>query len=940
MVLALCLFPALVYAQTSNPSLRGQVVDTSGAAVPAITVQVVGPRGTKLEAQTDEQGRYVFRALPPGVYSLTIQLPGFNDFVRPGITIARNKPQVVNAQIVVATEKQQITVTEESNKVDVAPAENASAVIVKGKDLDALSDDPDDLQAELEALAGPSAGPMAGQIFVDGFTEGEVPPRSSIREIRVNQNPFSAQYDTLGYGRIEILTKPGTNKLHGQVSATGNDSAFNTRNPFATSIPGYHSETFGGNLGGPVNSKTSFFMSGYHRDIQNEAIVNAQVLDPNFNPSTLVEPVAAPQTRTSLSPRLDTQIGNNDTLTFSYHLWQNDQKNSNAGQFILPEAAYDSFERWQSLMVSDSHVINDKAVTEIRFRYGRDDEKTTPASSALGVNVLGAFTGGGSTTGETSSTANYYEFQNYTSFSYSRHFLKFGIRVRDHTLSNTSNADFNGSFTFPSLTAYQITEQGLQAGLTAAEIRANGGGASQFTLAGGNPTASLNIYDIEPYVEDDWKIRPNITLSGGLRFETQNQIHDHADFAPRLGLAWGLGKGKNVKTVLRAGYGLFYDRFTDDYVINAIRYNGINQKQYFVAMPDFFPTVPDANSLPVTPTLYQIDPRLRAPYASQTGIGIERQLAKNSMLSVTYLNTHGVHQLISENINAPDPANPGDARPDATKGDLYQYESVGLYNQNQLITNFNVHASKFSLFGFYTLNFADSNTAGATSFPMNSYDLAEDYGRAAYDIRQRLLLGGSWNLPKGFQVFPFVVANSAPPFNITLGEDLNGDSIFNDRPSFASSLSNQANVVVTRWGTFDTVPVAGEKIIPQNYGTGFSQFAANLRLSKTFAFGKVSEGGNSGGGGGPPYGQGGIGRAGLSSMGTGGNPMNSSVTTNRRYNLTLSLSVRNLFNNVNDAPPVGSLSSPIFGKPNALVGGFFSRGAANRRIDLQLRFNF
>jgi hypothetical protein len=311
------------------------------------------------------------------------------------------------------------------------------------------------------------------------------------------------------------------------------------------------------------------------------------------------------------------------------------------------------------------------------------------------------------------------------------------------------------------------------------------------------------------------------------------------------------------------------------------------------------------------------------------------------MISVTYLNTHGVHQLLSRNINAPDPADPGDARPNPATGDLYQYESSGLYNQNQLITNFNVHASKVTLFGFYTLGFADSNTAGVASFPMNSYDLAEDYGRAAYDIRHRLLLGGSWNLPKGFQVFPFIVANSAPPFNIAVGEDLNGDSIFNDRPSFASSLSDPANVVVTRWGTFNTVPVAGERIIPVNYGTAFSQFAANLRLSKTIAFGRAAQGAGSAGGGGPQYGgSGGLGRAGLSSMGTGGNPINSSLTTNRRYNLNFSVSIRNIFNNVNDGPPVGALSSPIFGKPNALVGGFFSRGAANRRIDLQVRFNF
>ena len=942
-LLALLFLPALVLAQTPSPSLHGQVLDPSGAAVPAITVEVTGPGGTKLVAQTDEQGKYSFRNLAPGDYTVTIHLQGFDDFVKTGIRIAHGLSQVVDAQLTVAMEKQQITVTDEAAKVEVNPSDNASALVIKGKDLEALSDDPDELQSELEALAGPSAGPNGGQILIDGFTGGQLPPKSSIREIRVNQNPFSAQYDTLGYGRIEILTKPGTDKFHGQLTVTGNDSAFNTRNPFATQIPSYHTEMFEGNIGGPINKKTSFFVDGQRRDIQDEAIVNAIVLDQNFNPASLVQPVPTPRTRTSLTPRIDTQIGTNDTLTFRYQLWENSQSNSNVGQFTLPLAAYGTSERWQSFQVSDAHVINEKAVTEIRFRYGRDDERYTPASSLPGISVLGAFTGGGSTFGTMHDASNYYEFQNYTSVSLSKHFLKFGARIRDNDMSAISTANFNGTFTFPSLNAYEITEKGLQAGLTPAQIQANGGGPSQFTLTTGIPLARLDTFDIEPYVEDDWKARPNLTISGGLRFETQNHIHDRADFAPRLGIAWGLGKDKSRKAVLRAGFGVFYDRFTDEYIINAVRYNGVNQQRYIIPTPDFFPNVPSPGTLSssaITSTNYQIDPRLRTPYTTQAGIGLERQVTKNATVSVTYLNTHGVHQLITRNINAPDPANPGNARPDSSISNLYQYESAGLYNQNQLIANFNVHASKVAVFGFYTLGYADSNTAGANTFPMNSYNLEEDYGRAAYDVRNRLFLGGSWNLPKGFQIFPFIVANSAPPFNITLGQDVNGDSIFNDRPSFASSLS-EPNVISTRWGNFDTVPVAGEKIIPPNYGTGFSQFTANLRLSKTIGFGKEVQGGNSGGGGGPRLNRGGgLGPAGLSSMGGAGNMFNRGVNTNRRFNLTFSVSARNIFNTVNDAAPVGSLSSPIFGRANALAGGFFSSNAANRRIDLQVRFTF
>ena len=256
-----------------------------------------------------------------------------------------------------------------------------------------------------------------------------------------------------------------------------------------------------------------------------------------------------------------------------------------------------------------------------------------------------------------------------------------------------------------------------------------------------------------------------------------------------------------------------------------------------------------------------------------------------------------------------------------------------------MISNFNIRGSKLSLFGFYTLSYAHSNTAGAGSFPMNQYDLAADYGRPGYDVRHRLFLGGSWNLPRSFQVFPFVVANSPRPFNITVGQDLNGDSIFNDRPAFATDLS-RPGVILSRWGAFDTSPTTGDTIIPLNYGTGFGQFTVNLRLSKTFGFGKqVSRPGSFGGGGGGGRRGGGLGGQGLSSGG-GGGPFGFGSTTNRRYNLTLSISARNIFNTVNLGSPVGNLNSPLFGQANSIAGFFGPGSAANRRIDLQARFTF
>jgi len=945
-LIAILFLPALVFAQTSGPSLRGQVVDPSGAAIPALTVTVVGPTGTKLVVQTDDQGKYAFRNLAPGAYTLTMSLKGFDDFVKSGIVIASGQPQVVNAQLSVALEKQQITVTDETTKVTVNPSENASALVIKGKDLESLSDDPDELQSELSALAGPSAGPNGGQIYIDGFTGGQLPPKSSIREIRVNQNPFSAQYDMLGYGRVEILTKPGTDKFHGQFFVNGNDVAFNTRNPFASEIPAYHSEMFDGNIGGPLGKKTSFFFDGQRRNIEDDAIVNANVLDSNFNEVPFIQAFATPQTRTEISPRLDTQIGSKNTLTFRYQLEENHQKNQGVGQFSLPAEAYNADYTEQSFQASDALMLSENAVTEIRFRYNHEASNQKPLNSLPTISIPGAFTGGGSNVGTSVSSYDSYELQDYTSMARNKHFLKFGARLRDSYESATSTANFNGVFTFSSLNAYQITERGLQQGLTPAQIQAAGGGASQFVLIAGNPLATVHYLDFEPYMEDSWKVLPNLTLNAGLRFETQTHIRDQADVAPRIGIAWGLGKGKSVKTVLRAGAGVFYDRIGQGIILNTNRLNGINQQQYIVSSPDFFPDIPSVSTLSsslVTPTIYQLDPNLRTPYTIQSGMGLERQVTKKLTVSVTYLNTHGVHQFLSRDINAPDINNPGNARPNSNLSDLYQYESAGLYNQNQMIANFNIRASKLSLFGFYTLSYVDSNTAGGGSFPMNQYNLEEDYGRAAYDVRNRLFVGGSWNLPRGIQLSPFIVVNSAPPFNITLGSDLGGDylpnSILNARPAFATSSST--HVVNTKWGDFDTNPALGEPRIPINYGTGFGQFTTNLRLSKTFAFGKEVQGGNfGGGGGGPRGGRGGLGPGGLSSMGSGGMFGGRPNGPNRRYNLTFSVNARNIFNSVNYAQPEGYVSSPIFGKPYALAGGFFSSSAANRRIDLQVRFSF
>ena len=981
--------PASLHAQTLFGILRGQITDPSGAVVTDAAVLLTMPSGESLDTTTNKEGFYEFKALAPGKYTVKIVAPGFAVFTKEDVEIAAGQMQRINVALTIEEQKQKVEVNDSPTNVDVNPENNAGMVVLRGKDLEALSDDPDELQSDLQALAGPSAGPNGGQIYIDGFTGGKLPPKASIREIRINQNPFSAEYDKLGYGRIEIFTKPGTDQWHTDLYISGNTSAFNSRNPFEVStngvpLPGYDSRQISGNVGGPLSKKASIFFNIERRDIHELSIVSAKILDPNFNVIDFSDAVPNPRTRTNLSPRLDYQIGKNNTLTVRYQYERENQTNNGIGQFNLASLGFNQLNTEHTIQVSDTQIVSAKTINETRFRFNRETSDQTPQSTAPTISVQGAFTSGGNSKGVSFDTLDRYEFQNYTSMALGKHFLKFGARLRDNKDVNAALSNFNGTFIFglrqnptcvpniapsacPKITgiqAYGLTLQGLAQGLTLPAIIAVGGGASQYSITTGTARAEVNYIDAGPYFQDDWRVRRNVTLSFGLRFESQDNIGDHADFAPRLGLAWGIGGGKNgsPKTVLRAGYGIFYDRFTYDLVLQQERLNGTIQQQFTFANPNFF--LDQSGKAPplsvllstqqpaaIAPTIYRPNPNLRTPYTMQTGLSLERQLTKYANLAVTYLTSRGVHQFFTENINPPictafpcDPA----ANPHVlgSPDNIYQYQSEGVFKQNQFIINTSVRmGSKLSLFGYYTLNYANSDTSGAGSFPSAFNDISLDYGRASFDVRHRIFVAGTIGLPHAFRLSPFLVASSGIPFMLTTGQDLNGDSIFNDRPAFASSKSIPTNVITNRFGFFDLVAQPGETLVPVNSLTSAGRFSLNLRVSKSFGFGKKAEKPSSdvgGPGAGGTFGRGPAGDRRGGGPGGGGRGMGASDSggTNHRYNLTFSVSARNIFNNVNLAAPIGNLSSPLFGQSNAIAGGPFSGSPGNRRLDLQMTFSF
>jgi hypothetical protein len=958
--------------------LRGQVTDESGAVIPGANVSLQGPSGSPKTTTADETGSYTFAGLTPGNYSVQASAPKLV-MAQPAKVNLNPGTQVFNLVLHVASMSEKVTVQASgAPTVSTDSSNNASAVVLTGADLDALSDDPDDLAADLQALAGPAAGPNGGSIFIDGFSGGQLPPKESIREIRINQNPFSPEYDTLGYGKIEIFTKPGFDKYRGTAQWNFANDFWNARNPYSPDKAYFLLNEFEGNAGGPLTRKSSFTVDAQRNMVDNGSITNAVTVNPQtLALQSFAGVLVTPGRYTNISPRVDYQISENNTLTLRYGVTHSDVRDNGIGGFDLISRGYHSQFTNQTVQAAETILIG-HAVSETRFQYYRSATQAIANSPDPTVQVLQSFNSGGNTVGRTFDTQNNFELQNYTSMAKGLHSWRFGVRLRGQTDDSVSPQNFNGTFTFgggqlepvlnaqnqevpgpdgqpklapiTSIERYRRTLLFQSLNYTPLQIRALGGGATQFSQSAGIAELGVHQVDAGIFAGDEWRVRPNLTLSLGLRYETQSNIHDWRDIAPRVAFAWaprGTAQ-KGGKTVLRAGFGVFYDRFALGNTLAAQRYNGVVQQQYVVTDPDFYPNLATPAMLAGSQSaqvIQEISSRLRAPYILQSAVTLERQLPANTTIAVTYTNSHGMHEFRSEDINAPlpgtyDPSvqNSG-VFPLGHPGPVDLMESSGIYNQNQLISNVNAKVnSGLTLFGFYVFNRARSNTDGMGTFPANPYNFAGEYGPASTDVHDRVTAGGSINLKWAVRISPFVVLQSGAPFDITAGSDLYGTTMFNGRPGIATD-PNKPGLIQTSYGLLDPNPTPGEQLLPRNFGRGPGQINVNLRIAKTIGFGR--ERGASSRDARPA---GGAGATVQTASGRGLGGLIGTPTTPHRFNLSIGLSIRNLLNHTNPGPIAGNITSPYFGSANQIAGsqngeGFYET-ANNRRLESQIKFTF
>lgn len=920
--------------------LSGIVSDQSGAKIVHAEVHLEGAGRTR-DVATDSQGRFTV-GLEPGTYKLSISSGGFQPFERDELTLKTGQDVSLKIILNIATHEEELNVRSDGASSATDPNNNLGAFRFQEEQLNVFSDNDEIFQQQLAAIVGTDTLNPA-QLYVDGFSGGRIPPKKALREVRINQNPLSTQFDRFGLDRIEVFTKPGLTAFHGDFSVEFNNQDLNAKNPFAaTAQPAYHTVIEDGSITGPLNKKTSFFLAGTRNDHGNQSIVNAVVLDSNLQPTPFSQAVPNPQASNTWSLRVDRQLTPSDVFVARYEFFNTDVRNGSLTALVLPSEATNFSLTTQSIQAGDTHVISPKAVSETRFQYTRNRSRRDPVDNSAAVIVQGYFRGGGNPNQALHDSDDRFEFQQYFSKSTGKHLLRFGGRYRVDREANLASAGFNGQYTFPDLSSYAITLAGIQQGLSGAAIRALGGGASQFNVALGNPSAAILSGDLALYAEDTWQIRKNLSIIAGMRFESQFAVPDHFDPAPRVGLGWAIQRKKDKipLLVLRPGFGIFYDRLGQRDLLQSVRQNGVTEQAYFVSNPDFFPNVPTAGTIntpgfaPLStyqPSVIRMNPSLRTAYDLVGTISAEHSFGRYGSLSATYSALKGVHQYLTRNANAPLPGtyNSNDpasgVRPLGSIQNIYQYDSSGNANRRFFSLNFSAYPlRKLFLSGYYVAQRFLTDSEGASATVSDSYNVHADYGRSGTDLEKHFVLASQWQLPLNFNFVSLLNYHTGLPYNITIGDDLNGDTFFNERPAFATDLS-RPSVRRTALGNFDTAPIPGQAIVPFNYGHSPDYLSWSPELDAIVRLGK---------------------RAAPTKNAPGPGP--------RPFQLGIAFRAENALNRTNAAIPVGVLSpcdvsvascaatggyNPLFGRSIALAGGS-STTAANRNVSLRAFFTF
>ncbi len=751
--------------------ISGVVQDQAGAAIVGARVEIGEARTTSIQsATTDQSGRFEFKRIASGTYRLQVSAPGFES-TKLDVTVGSQSPAPLQLVLAIASLRQETTVTSEPAAITTEASDNKDTVSLSEQSLSNLPVfDQDYIGAMSRFLDPGSVGTNGVSLVVNGMEVNNlgVSP-SAIKEIKINQDPYSAEYQRPGRGRIEVTTKPGSPEYHGTFNFIFRDAHLNARDPFALTRPPEQRRIYEGYLSGPINhsKKTSFVFSASRKEEDLQAVVVAAGLSGAIRAN-----VSAPARTLQLSAQITHAISDTNTISVRESLLLESTDNQNVGGTTLAEAGVNSHNMEQEITFSQQVVLSPKLVNNFRLLLGVEKQSNESVNDNRRIIVLDAFTGGGA---QADSLRTEYHAQLMETLSYStgKHLIKGGVNVPDLSRRGyDNNLNRAGTFYFSTLADYAL------------------GRPFSFVQQQGNGHVVFLEKVIGLFIQDEYHPRKNLMVSAGLRYDWQNFFHDYNNFAPRLSFAYSLGKTQ--KSVIRGGAGIFYDRSGARPIQDILLFNGVRLRQFVhvnPTYPDPFSSGVPLSSQPVS--VVRLEPNIRIPYLFQYSFSLERQLQKSTTLAVTYLGSRGFAQFRSRDINAPLP--PAFlSRPNTSIGVLRQIESEGRRATDSLEVTLRGNVTRFfSGMAQYRLAFAHDNSSGINYLPPNAYDLSGEWGRSDFDRRHRFELLGNINPGKLLNLGVSVSVYSGQPYTLITGIDQFHTGTANGRPAGVSRNSLQ-----------------------------------------------------------------------------------------------------------------------------------------------------
>jgi hypothetical protein len=829
-------------------SLHVVVQDETRAVLPGAIVLLVGDDGVEHTLQVDDQGVASATNLRPGTYTIGASYPGFRPTTQ-SMTLRRGVNQSTLTLVVAIEEEISVSETDPAERRD-----NGFTTTLSQEEIDALSDDPDEMAEQLAQMAGPGA-----QIFVDGFRGGRLPPKDQIQQIRFRTNSYAAEYHDAGMVRVEVITKPGMGDWRSRINFAFRDTSLNARNAFATARPPEQVKRVQVSSQGPiVKGKTGITFS-----LEGNASYDAQTINAATPDGAVRDQIRRPNDVVNANIRVEHALGTGNAIRAEYSRRSQDRQNMGVGDFDLLERAYATESSTDTLRLRNTRLIGKKVFSELKFEFRQTRTENTSFSDLPTLRVLDAFTGGGAGQSGVREGRQFVVDQS-VDFTIRKHALRAGVLFEAGQWDSTQQTNANGTYTFSSLADFQ-------AGL-----------ARTFTRRVGDPQVSYSQHQVGWYFQDDFRLSKNIQASVGLRQEVQTNLGDKWNLAPRMAFTWTVAKAN-----VRGGYGIFYDWFESQTYEQTVRVDGVRQIDE-VILNATYPLTAGATGTSLPASRIQAAAGLGQPIVHQASLGFDRNLKEWLGVRADYMWTRGYNVLRSINVNAP----VAGVRPDATVGNVSEIASTGRRATDRLMVAMNLRVPNRRIFGnvMYQLGSVRNHADSALSLPSDSTNPDADWGPAAQDVRHRLFLMGNFPLAFGVRAGFNMQFSSARPYNITTGLDDNGDTVFNDRPAGVS----------------------------RNAARGAAQMTADLRLTKSFNLGGLLAGGPEGVpmGTPPPPPPGGAAAAMQPGQGGGGGDGPRMVLmegSNARYRADVYINVQNLFNRTNLNGFSGNRLSPFFG---------------------------